>query len=114
MTRDRPLTDYQTDPAQMDRLRARYLELTEDVLPRLARREGWPITEDHCYQRVILDTIAGQEWYHTIADPTADAPAFMQLDAEQLQAAINVAHQMIEHGRPVVERLNDRSLSFRT
>lgn len=36
-----------------------YLALTRDVLPGLASREGcdWPIREDHCFQRVVLDTI---------------------------------------------------------
>ena len=38
-----------------------YLHLTKKVLPQLARgdEQNWPIREDHCFQRIVLDIIHG-------------------------------------------------------
>jgi len=48
-----------------------YLRLTRDMLPRMARNErcDWPIREDHCFQRVVLDTICGAIWYAHLGRP---------------------------------------------
>lgn len=50
---------------------ARYLTLTRDTLPGLARDRGWPVVNDHCCQRIILDHISGGVWYDHIARPAS-------------------------------------------
>ena len=51
-----------TTPAQPPRtadMVSRYMTLTKDVMPRLARttHSDWPVRNDHCFQRIVLDTI---------------------------------------------------------
>lgn len=102
------------DPETYDRLRARYLELTEEVLPQLADREdGWPVRFDHCFQRIVLDNVAGDEWYGEVADPDADRPAYQQLSAAELREAIEIAEKMVAEGPDACRRLNQRSLEYR-
>ncbi len=36
-------------------LQARYLQLTREDLPAAALREGWPVRDDHCFMRIVLD-----------------------------------------------------------
>ncbi|MDA9194266.1 hypothetical protein N9P08_03390 [Alphaproteobacteria bacterium] len=44
---------------EKDTLIATYMHLTKEVLPSMARsdRTDWPVSEDHCFQRIVLDTI---------------------------------------------------------
>ena len=45
---------------EKDTLIATYMHLTKEVLPSLARsdRTDWPVSEGHCFQRIVLDTIS--------------------------------------------------------
>ena len=38
---------------------AEYLRLTREEMPRLARSScaDWPVQEDHCFQRIVLDSV---------------------------------------------------------
>ena len=38
-----------------------YLHLTRTVMPALAQtsKRNWPVWNDHCFQRIVLDTICG-------------------------------------------------------
>ena len=58
-----------------------YLTLTRNVLPSLAKdgSRTWPVVEDHCFQRIVLDTICGGVWYEFI-----DRPAYKHLTMEQV------------------------------
>ena len=51
-------------PQDHDALVREYLHLTRVVLPELAHRPGtnWPVVNDHCFQRIVLDTISGGVW----------------------------------------------------
>jgi len=53
-----------------------YLHLTKEILPSLARssRRDWPVREDHCFQRIVLDTICDGVWYEHL-----DRPAYKNL-----------------------------------
>ena len=55
----------------MDRqvLETRWLQLTRQTLPSVARDRGWPIHLDHCFQRVLLDNAVGGFWRDHIAPP---------------------------------------------
>ena len=62
-----------------------YLQLTKEVLPSLAKSggQGWPVRQDHCFQRIVLDTICGGVCYAYL-----DRPAYKNLTHEHAQRAV--------------------------
>ena len=91
-------------------LRAEYKEKVTQELPERAQNsDGWPIHLDHCFGRVVLDTLFGDEWY----DYVDGRPAYEHLSQDELQDAIDIADRMLEEGRPAVEKLNHNSLEWR-
>ena len=68
-----------------DNLVADYMRLTKDVLPELARtkRKDWPVREDHCFQRIVLDTVCGGVWYEHLS-----RPAYKHLSPQQAEQAV--------------------------
>jgi len=96
--------------ADLTALRVRYLTLVNTRLPAAASEAGdWPIQADHCFARVVLDTLFEDVWY----DHVDGRPAYRHLSADELRDAIATAEQLLETGRPLVEKLNRRSLSHR-
>ena len=101
---------------RLDALRLEYLRLTRDALPAAAESaedlgEHWPIRLDHCFMRVVLDTLFGQPW-HVVLDRRS-GPAFRQLDEKQIRSAIKIAERMLQLGKSEVGMLNAESLKFR-
>ncbi|CAM3764829.1 hypothetical protein [Polynucleobacter brandtiae] len=49
----------------------RYLHLTKNVMPILAKttQTDWPVQNDHCFQRIVLDAICDGPWYDKIIRP---------------------------------------------
>ena len=90
-------------------LQARWLDLTRRVLPGLATERGWPIRNDHCFQRVLLDAVCGGVWYDTIVA----RPAYRSMDAAMLGRAVDLADAMVAGTADLVE-LNARSLGWRS
>ena len=88
-------------------LREEYRELTERRLPAAATAD-WPVTDDHCFQRIVLDTLFEGVWY----DHVDGRPAVRALTADQLRAAIRIAESMLDDPARVTE-LNRRSLAYR-
>ena len=88
------------DGDDISELRAAYRRRVTEELPRAARREGWPISEDHCFARVVLDHVDGR-------------PAYEHLSPAELEEAVALADRMLEAGRPAVEALNRDSLRWR-
>ena len=88
---------------------AHYLTLTKEVLPRMASdpRRGWPVRNDHCFQRIVLDTICGGVWYDHL-----DRPAYKHLSAEQAERAAQLCDD-IAAGRTDLHALNRMSLHWR-
>ena len=86
-----------------------YLHLTKEVLPALAQSGGeqWPVREDHCFQRIVLDTICGRVWYAHL-----DRPAYKNLTHDQAQRAVDLCHEIAE-GRADLQQLNNQSLIWR-
>ena len=86
-----------------------YMHLTKDVLPSLAKdgSQTWPVVEDHCFQRIVLDTICGGVWYEFI-----DRPAYKHLTMEQVSAAVQLCEAIID-GRSNIQELNQQSLIWR-
>lgn len=88
-------------------LRAEYRELTAETLPAQAT-PAWPVQADHCFQRIVLDTLFGDVWY----DHVADRPAVASLTADQLREAIRIAESMLDDPDRVAA-LNRESLRYR-
>jgi hypothetical protein len=94
-----------------DTLLARYRELVLGELPRRARAEGWVLTEDHCFGRVVLDSTVGGRWYDVL--DRRRSPAFAQLDDAQLTTAVALAERLLAEGDPLLRELDAQSLAWR-
>ena len=95
---------------ETDDLVSAYLHLTKEVLPALARkgRRNWPVSEDHCFQRIILDHICGGVWYEYL-----DRPAYKSLTKDQAQRAVKLCED-IANGHKDLQKLNQQSLIWRS
>ena len=94
--------------AELDALRARWLDLIRRELPEAAAdHPGWPIRLDHCFARVILDHLCGRPWREAIP-----APAYKHLTADQLRAGLALGTALQEDAG-LLERLNRASLTGR-
>ncbi|SLN50295.1 hypothetical protein [Pseudooctadecabacter jejudonensis] len=85
----------------------RYLTLTRQTLPDSARSRDWPVVNDHCFQRIILDHISGGVWYDHI-----NRPAYKNMTDAQLAQAIKLAEDIL-HGRAYLHAMNRQSLKWR-
>ena len=92
-------------------LLSRYRELVLDQLPRRARAEGWVVTADHCFGRIVLDHAVGGRWYDVL--DRRRSPAFAQLDDEQLRTAVGLAERIAADGDPLLRALDAQSLRWR-
>ena len=94
----------------LSELRRRYRALVETKLPRAAREHGdWPVDEDHCFARIVLDDLFDDVWY----DHVSGRPAYEHLSPSQLRDAVGTAERLLDEGRPLVDELNRRSLDRR-
>lgn len=86
-----------------------YLHLTRTVLPDMARapETDWPVVNDHCFQRIVLDAICGGVWYDHIA-----RPAYKHLTTAQAQQAVDLCKAIIA-GQADLHALNHQSLHWR-
>ena len=86
-----------------------YLHLTKEILPSLARssRQDWPVREDHCFQRIVLDTICGGVWYEHLV-----RPAYKNLTHDEAQRAVDLCYEIAE-GHADLRLLNNQSLIWR-
>ncbi len=92
-------------------LLARYRELVLGELPRRARAEGWVVTDDHCFGRIVLDHAVGGRWYDVL--DRRRSPAFAQLTDDQLASAVALAERVLADGDPLLRELDARSLAWR-
>ena len=92
-----------------DRLNKTYMHLTKEVLPSTARsnRQDWPVSEDHCFQRIILDQVCGGVWYEHLG-----RPAYKHLTKDQAQRAVELCRDIAD-GRVDLKQLNQQSLIWR-
>ena len=88
---------------------ARYLHLTRTVMPALAHtgKRHWPVRNDHCFQRIVLDTICGGVWYDHIA-----RPAYKHLSESEATHAVQLCDQIIAD-KIDLNVLNQQSLAWR-
>ena len=86
-----------------------YIYFTKAVFPALARsgRRNWPVFEDHCFQRIVLDHVCGGVWYEYL-----DRPAYKHLNYEQAKHAVGLCQRIVEDSVDLRE-LNQKSLLWR-
>jgi proline racemase len=94
-----------------EELVGRYRELVLGELPRRARAEGWVVTADHCFGRIVLDHAVGGRWYDVL--DRRRSPAFAQLDDDRLAAAVALADRIAAEGDPLLRELDRQSLVWR-
>jgi hypothetical protein len=94
---------------EKDTLIATYMHLTKKVLPSLARSDqtNWPVSEDHCFQRIILDQVCGGVWYEHLG-----RPAYKHLTNDQAKRAVELCQRIIERWEDL-KQLNQQSLIWR-
>ena len=89
-------------------LEARWLDLTRRVLPGLAVERGWPIRNDHCFQRALLDAVFNDVWYAHVRA----RPAFRSMTDAQLGRAVTLANGVAE-GLLDLQAINAASRAMR-
>ena len=92
---------------ERERLVARWLDLTWNVLPGMAAAHRWPIRLDHCFMRVCLDNALRRPWHEVVR-----RPAIHHLELAQLRAATAVAEGIIADPARL-PALNRASLDWR-
>jgi hypothetical protein len=70
-------------PDEREMLVSKWTSLVRNTLPGIAERCGWPISQDHCFVRVCLDTALGAPWHRLVK-----RPAILHLTDAQLSTAI--------------------------
>jgi hypothetical protein len=88
-------------------LNAQWLTLVKKTLPSMAVFQNWPISVDHCFMRVCLDTALGAPWQSLIP-----RPAIKHLSDEQLTLAISVAQSLVDNPEKL-SALNQQSIRWR-
>ncbi|WP_025052432.1 hypothetical protein [Sulfitobacter noctilucae] len=85
------------------------MTLTKETMPQLARtsHQHWPVQNDHCFQRIVLDTVCGGTWYDHIA-----RPAYKHLTKDQALRAVALCDRIIA-GETDLTRLNIQSFAWR-
>lgn len=94
--------------ADRPELERRWLHLTRVALPEVAEPRGWPVTLDHCFQRILLDNACGGRWY----DHVEGRPAYRHCPPDALARAVSLAEAALA-GTTDVHALNARSLEWR-
>lgn len=97
-----------TTAAPRSEVEARWLEMTRTTLPALAAERGWPVSADHCFQRILLDNATGGVWY----DAIPGRPAYRHADDATLWRALALADAAVA-GDGDLAALNARSLAWR-
>lgn len=102
------MRQYTLDGTDITALRGRYRTLVDEQLP-AAADDDWPVQDDHCFARIVLDAVFADRW----DDHVSGRPAYRSLSAEQLSRAIDVAEAILAGGPAVASEYNDASLRYR-
>ncbi len=90
-------------------LRGRWLDLTRRTLPALAESRNWPVSADHCFQRILLDNACGGCWY----DHITGRPAYVHADPATLARAVALGDAAVAGTTDMIV-LNRLSLDWRS
>ncbi|MEO0357363.1 MAG: hypothetical protein AAF386_03525 [Pseudomonadota bacterium] len=83
-----------------------YQTLTKQTLPNAAT-PSWPVSHDHCFQRIVLDHICGGVWYDHMA-----RPAYVHMTKDQVRLAVALCHSILD-GSVDLHALNAQSIAWR-
>jgi hypothetical protein len=88
---------------------SRYMVLTKEIMPHLAQtsHRHWPVRNDHCFQRIVLDAVCGGVWYNHLL-----RPAYKNLTYDQAKDAVDLCNDIIS-GDSNLSVLNNQSLKWR-
>jgi hypothetical protein len=86
---------------------AQWNALVRKALPSMAAQHRWPISQDHCFMRVCLDTAVGAPWHRVVK-----RPAIRNLSDDQLVAAIAIAEGLML-APETLDALNRQSILWR-
>ena len=106
ITKEFAMTDAEMRTAD---LVSRYSVMTKETMPQLActTHKKWPVRNDHCFQRIVLDTVCGGVWYDQLP-----RPAYKHLSREQALQAVDLCDDIIA-GKADLVALNTQSLIWR-
>ena len=79
----------------------------EFVFPSLSIKHKWPIRFDHCFRRVIYDTLCQDRW-----DKHITKPAINNMTPAQLADCLTICRSIVYKPETLLE-LNNLSLSYR-
>lgn len=94
--------------ADRETLETEWLHLTRVTMPGIAAERAWPVRNDHCFQRILLDNAVGGVWY----DHIPARPAYRHADDALLARAVALGKACVD-GSEGLDRLNQRSLAWR-
>ena len=96
-------------PTRTADLVSRYMVLTKEVMPRMARGQlvEWPVQNDHCFQRIILYNVCDGPWFAHLP-----RPAYKSLSHDQAVRAVQLCEDIIAN-RVDLHDLNRKSLNWR-
>ncbi len=88
---------------------SRYSVMTKETMPQLActTHKNWPVRNDHCFQRIVLDTVCEGVWYDHLP-----RPAYKHLSHKQALQAVDLCADIIA-GKADLVALNKQSLKWR-
>ena len=87
---------------------ARWRDLVDCLLPQAAPdHPDWPVVNDHCFARILLDNACNGPWRESVA-----APAWANMPPDRLAVAIDLGNAVLA-GRADLALLNRRSLQWR-
>ncbi|WP_205479642.1 GCN5-related N-acetyltransferase [Sphingomonas arenae] len=95
-------------PDSRAELEQRWLHLTRVALPAVAAERGWPLKDDHCFQRVLLDGACEGCWY----DHVSGRPAYRHAPEQLLARAVELGQQLLA-GKLDLRVSNRQSLAWR-
>jgi hypothetical protein len=89
-----------------------YQLLVNDRLPHAAKsrsptQSSWPVHLNHCFGRIILDSVCDKPWKEVIK-----SPATRNMSMEQLQRCVELGEAILS-GEANLQRLNEKSLEMR-
>ena len=88
---------------------SRYMMLTKEVMPQMARDGSvkWPVRNDHCFQRIVLDNVCDGPWFEHLP-----RPAYKNLSHDQAVRAVQLCEGIVAD-RVNLHDLNQKSLAWR-
>ena len=97
------------EPSNLETKKQRLKELANVEFPAAAKAGKYPIILNHCFLRVVYDSIFEDKWQRQLQK---GKPAIHQLTENQLDQAITTGEKMV-HDKHLTEDLNQKSLKYR-